>query len=428
MADGAQNWGRGMSYNRLIEVAGDALSTMPSGKNVFVLHPQFRYQSALTDALLHADSRKVLYISLSQSGTTLPAVWAALARELESVYQIQLPPLVETSPEAAAQLFSTVVAPLLPLDFAIAAYDYAVDSVHDFVLHTADRLDNQCRIFLSGRSWPDAFTTRTEAADRLALLPVAPDDMLLDYLALDDEKVLLEVHAFGSGRVLIDGHEVNQWDGALPRALFFYFIDRGMTTRDEVFATFWPELTTREATNVFHVTKRKVSEILGVDLTVYSSGFYRLAPHIQLHYDVVSFAEAVQNSAVAEPDEARALLERAIALHERDFLRGFEQSWATRRREELRRTYADALTALARLYEEQDMVIKALGLYCRAFGAFPQREDLARAQMRLHLQAKQPGRALQVYDRLLEELNRTLSVTPSSETTALAEEVRQLLT
>jgi two-component SAPR family response regulator len=235
--------------------------------------------------------------------------------------------------------------------------------------------------------------------------------------------VLLEVRALGSGQVLIDGRQITQWDGALPRSLFFYFVDRGMTTRDEVFATFWPELSTREATNVFHVTKRKISEILGVDLTVYSSGFYRISPEIELHYDVVAFGESVQNSAVAEPEEAYELLDRAIALHERDFLSAVDQAWANKRRDELRRTYVDALTAQARIYEGRDMLAEALGLYNRAFGAFPQREDLARAQMRLYHQAGQPQRAMLVYHRLVKELQQSLDVVPSPETTTLAEQI-----
>jgi len=306
----------------------------------------------------------------------------------------------------------------------IAAFDHASEAIHEFVAHAAKVGGEHIQFMLSGRVWPFQLVDRLSSSGRLALLPVMPQDMLLNYLEPEDGKVLLEVRALGSGQVLIDGRQIMQWDGALPRSLFFYFIDRGMTTRDEVFATFWPGLSTREATNVFHVTKRKISEILGVDLTVYSSGFYRISPEIELHYDVVSFGESVQNSAVAEPAEAYELLDRAIALHERDFLTAMDQAWANRRREELRRTYVDALTAQARIYEDRGMPAEALGLYNRAFGAFPQREDLARAQMRLYHQANQPQRAMLVYRRLVKELERSLGVVPSPETTALAEEIQ----
>ena len=72
-----------------------------------------------------------------------------------------------------------------------------------------------------------------------------------------------------------------------------------MVTRAEIFQTFWPNLTTREATNVFHVTKRKISEVLGTELTVYGSSFYHISPQIQLSYDVSLFNQLVQDSDTA---------------------------------------------------------------------------------------------------------------------------------
>ena len=55
--------------------------------------------------------------------------------------------------------------------------------------------------------------------------------------------------------------------------------------------------------------------------------------------------------------------------------------------------HALALAAQARLYESSGREAEALGLYNRAFGLAPQREDLARAQMTLYLQSGQPDRA-----------------------------------
>ncbi|MFQ3674014.1 MAG: hypothetical protein SNJ83_10505, partial [Aggregatilineales bacterium] len=68
-------------------------------------------------------------------------------------------------------------------------------------------------------------------------------------------KPQLEVYAFGQGLALINGHEMVNWDGALPRQMFYYFLDHPLVTRDEIFKVFWPQLPVKEATNVFHVTK-----------------------------------------------------------------------------------------------------------------------------------------------------------------------------
>lgn len=408
-----------MSYFGLIETAQSEFADLAAERNVLILHPQFRYHNALVSVMLGAGDRNTVYVTLQSANTQLDALWASLQTEFaQHLSDGQGLPEMGDANAAVEQLLAAAER-LKPVMIVLSAFDYASASVVEFVASVASKAGSAIQFVIDSRIWPYQLVEKLDR-QQIAIVPVSSNDMLLDYMAHDQGRVLLEVRALGAGQVFINGRQIDQWDGALPRALFFYFIDRGMTTRDEVFNTFWPELSTREATNVFHVTKRKISEILGVDLTVYSSGFYRIAPNIDLYYDVVSFVEAVQNSAVSESSEAKVLLNRAIRLHEREYLGDFEQPWATRRRDELRSTYVDALTALARLYEEEDRSLEALGLYGRAFGAFPQREDLVRAQMRLFEAAGQPERAMAVYNRLVQELESSLGVTPSPETENMA--------
>src|SRR5688500_18693889 len=107
------------------------------------------------------------------------------------------------------------------------------------------------------------------------MVPCHLAHMLIDYGVHSEHKTIQDGRSLGPRIALINGRTLTTWDGVLPKCLFFYLVDRAMTTRNEIFDTFWPELKKREATNVFHVTKRKVSEILEQDLTTYSAGFYR---------------------------------------------------------------------------------------------------------------------------------------------------------
>jgi hypothetical protein len=283
-----------MSYLRLIESARTAFEHLPSDVNTVILHPQFRYHNALIDALVSSCACDALYITLPAEGG-LSALWDSLESELREGGQVDLP-LEWVDAAVAADRFCEAIEPRGALIVVLAAYDQADQAIHDFVVNAARQAHGKLRFVLDSRVWPYQLLSQPGSSAGFAVLPVSAEDMLLDYLNRDEKRVMLEVRALGSGQVLIDGRQIDQWDGALPRALFFYFVDRGMTTRDEVFSTFWPELSTREATNVFHVTKRKISEILNVDLTVYSSGFYRISPHIDLFYDVVAFAEAYRTA------------------------------------------------------------------------------------------------------------------------------------
>lgn len=388
-----------------------------------ILHPDFHGQHRLMAPLLADPERATVFYTIPAPGFTL----AALLAGLKDTFAVQLKIAIGDLPanaEAAASALAAAIRAQGRVSLVVDAYDLAnQDEIGPFTAALARELPAGARIILGTRVLPMALLEHADLRGRVALVPVNPDKMILDY-ARSKDKTLLEVRALGPGRVLINGRLIDHWDGVLPRMLFFYFVDRGMTTRDEIFRTFWPTLTTREATNVFHVTKRKISEILGADLTVYWSGFYRISPSLELHYDVVKFAEAVQNAAVASDDEALTLLHNAIDLYHGPFLSMMEQPWTVQRREELASNYAEALAGLARIYRRQNAMENALGYFLRAAAASPQREDLARSIMELYHSLGKPVEALQIYERLEAELKKALDVEPDPQTSELAATIR----
>jgi two-component SAPR family response regulator len=210
---------------------------------------------------------------------------------------------------------------------------------------------------------------------------------------------VLEVRALGAGQVILNGRVIRDWDGALPRSLFFFLVDRGMATRTEIFETFWPQLTTREATNVFHVTKRKVNEILGLDFTVYSSGYYRISSDLHLAYDALIFTQLCQMAEIEDGTEAEAALRKALSMYHGHFLSGLDMPWAVERRAELRAGYGESLLALAGIKEAKGEVEAALSLYVRAFAASPGDADTVRHVMHLYDQLGMPSDALATFER-----------------------------
>jgi DNA-binding SARP family transcriptional activator len=283
------------------------------------------------------------------------------------------------------------------------------------------------RIVVISRIVPRFVWKQVDYRARMALIPVDEELLLCDYIRDDEAPALLEVHAFGRGRVLLNGVEITQWDGHLPRSLFFYVVDRGMTTRNDIFEVFWPDLPVREATNVFHVTKRKISEVLGVDLTAYWSGFYRISPDIELNYDAMQFSRLVQDSSIAPDDEAQRLLSRAISLYRGEFLTSLSLPWVEKRRSALVQTYGEALVSLARISQDSGEIQRALGFYLRSTMTNPQREDLVQQIMVLYDKLEMHQDALVVYERLVQELSSSLNVAPAPQVRDLAETIRAKL-
>jgi len=281
------------------------------------------------------------------------------------------------------------------------------------------------RIVMMSRKVPTYITDNADIRQATEFIPKDENRMLWDYATLEKDAALLEVRSFGEGHVVLNGRIVDNWDGVLPRSLFFYLVDRGMTTRNEIFETFWPNLTTREATNVFHVTKRKISEVLGIDLTTYWSGFYRISPDIQLSYDVILFTEMFQNSAIAEKAEALNLLETAVSLYRGPFLHNMTMKWAMQRREELNMDFSDALSNLADFKAEDGHIQNALGLYLRASVMSPHREDLTANIMQIYRQLDMHSDAIAVFDQLSATMKAKLSLTPGTPLQELAHTIRQ---
>jgi DNA-binding SARP family transcriptional activator len=325
------------------------------------------------------------------------------------------------------------------LETEITHQTETLQSVKTLVLDECDRADVKAfdtflprllsqmaigRVVILSREVPQCVLANDSLRSQTRFVPTDDGLMLSEYTQQGDDAMLLEVRALGSGRILLNGKSVDNWDGVLPRSLFFYLVDRGMTTRSEIFDTFWPSLSTREATNVFHVTKRKISEVLGMDLTVYWSGFYRISPDIKLSYDAALFSEMIQDSAVATPEDSERLLERAISLYHCDFLTSVDMDWVMKRRRELLEGYGEALISLAKMVEKSGEFARALGLYVRAAMTNPQREDLARSIMLLYQELGQYEDAIATYDRLESELERSLGVSPAPQLQELRASIR----
>jgi DNA-binding SARP family transcriptional activator len=309
------------------------------------------------------------------------------------------------------------------LDECDRAQPQALDQ---FLIDLAER-SKQRRLFIFSRVLPTFVLTNEDWRKKTRFIPHDEGLMLWDYAQQDRQRAaLLEVRALGTGRVLLNGVEVDQWDGVLPRSLFFYLVDKGMTTRNEIFETFWPNLSVREATNVFHVTKRKISEVLGVDLTSYWSGFYHISEKIQLSYDVVQFSEMIQESGIAPAIDAASLLNRAADIYRDHFLTTMNgMDWVIRRRQELHQSYGEALVSLGKILEKQGNRERALGLYLRASTTNRRREDVVLSAMQIYRDMGRFDDALKVYQRLKDELTETLGVAPDKPLQELAEAIRQ---
>lgn len=245
-------------------------------------------------------------------------------------------------------------------------------------------------------------------------------------LAVEDKpRPQLEVYALGRGYALANGQFIDNWDGALPRNLFFFFMDRPLVTRREIFETFWPNLPVKEATNVFHVTKRKISERISMkinpddtfEMTQYGAGFYTPSTKLTRHYDATDFQTDVEQAMAASDDrEEERLLLRAIEYYKAPFLQDTDMPWIEQRREQLRLLNGQALISLGRLYKRRGEATLSLGYFTRALRHVPEREDIQREVMSIYLKQGRKEDARNQYLQLVETLRTAYNISPARET------------
>lgn len=389
------------------------------------------------------------FVELSQVNTPLVFVFphnnyrnAISARYLEqnNAYYLQIPAGVEGSSNISEYLLTMLGEQGLAIKKGRAAFDdfssagkslgAAIPAKTVVIIDQVDVLGTNATEWLHGLAEGLPNSARVVIVSRqlehAAIVPLvqAGKATIVNEDSLAPEPIIsgegqLTVYALGVGKVFYNGKEVLHWDGPLTRRLFYYLLDRGPASRTQIFETFWPNLPVREATNVFHVTKRKMNETIGVDVTDYVDRHYRIADSVKLYYDVHVFEHAMAEADAGFGDESIAGWQRAIKIYRHDFLMLEQTPWAVERRAELRQHYAQALISMARTYQKYNQPEQALNHYLRALISAPMREDLHLQVMKLQQDAGRPADAIAQYDLLKQRLHNELRITPGKDATAL---------
>jgi hypothetical protein len=311
-------------YHWMQASASNQLLQIDSSIRILLAHPQYKSHQTLISCFLR----------------TRPAVYLKVDTLLHSVkdLDVELQIAYETHyvPQSQYRTFSVILDATVSIEPQIL-----IEFFQKYLQQTAEGMLLYC-----SRNYLDLVERFPEIKAVTKLWPISNEWMLIDYLQRDHDRQLVEVYALGSGRAIVNGNMIADWEGEILKKLFFYLIDRELQTRQQIFEAIWPSLAVREATNLFHVSKRKLNDVLKFDLMVFGGGYYRLSHTIDLHYDVSTYITTLQESAVSQSHKNVSLLKRCAAMYRGDFLTGLEGDWVQIRREELRRTQAEILANL----------------------------------------------------------------------------------
>jgi DNA-binding SARP family transcriptional activator len=245
----------------------------------------------------------------------------------------------------------------------------------------------------------------------------------------------LRVRALGALEVSVGERaiEAAAWGSARTRELLVFLLAHPEgVTKEQVGVALWPDASTSQLRNNFHVTLHRLRKALGSAEWVALDGErYRVDAAPGVEFDAAIFEEeataacrALARGGAQAPAAADALA-RALATYRGDFLAGepagdWHQAW----RERLQRVCVDGWLALGAHRAATGDAAAAAEAYRQALGRDALCEEAVRGLMRAHAALGERPQALRVYQRFATLLAAELEVEPDDETVELFAQVQ----
>lgn len=236
----------------------------------------------------------------------------------------------------------------------------------------------------------------------------------------------LVVHALGPFEAWVRGARVVAWPYAKPKELLVLLLGqpRGRT-RAEIGRAMWPDATSAQTRNSFHVTLHHLRRTLGhAEWIVHEDERYRVTGEITVEFDGARFEREARAALASTGAVDLPALERVLAVYRGHLLEGESAGpWRDDEQDRLRRWYCEAAMRGAEAYEEQGALANAANLLAAVVAHEPLDENAQRRLLLLWTRTGERARALRHYERFAAQLVNELDMTPEPETVAVYERI-----
>jgi DNA-binding SARP family transcriptional activator len=241
----------------------------------------------------------------------------------------------------------------------------------------------------------------------------------------------LRVLALGPLQAFVGGHAVDSsaWGSARPRELLVYLLMHPEgRTKEQVGLAFWPEASTAQMRNNFHVTLHRLRKALGgAKWVTLTAERYCIEEGLVEELDFTAFERevAAARRELRDGAAATAQLERALARYRGDFLDGEPVGdWHLEHRDHFQQLYVNALMELGGRYASEARHAKAAEAFRRVLARDDLNEEALRALMRAFDDSGERSLALRAYQRFVARLREELDAEPEAETVRLMKQLQ----
>lgn len=425
-----------MSLRELVEDCYAAFQHYGAHTQVVLLHPESRLRSMLIAHLLNEAPTPIYYYAIGTDDIDLTAFLEGFTHELanqhptfgRNLYKQNwrdygnqdvdklVDALVRDIDEISAEPFMLILD-----EFDASNQSELIQVFWERVLR---KLPAQCQLVINSRVIPRMPWVSMIARGQAIILKdneLVHDDFYKR--PTTGKKAHIDAIGLGPGSVTINDYTIEEWEGHLPRLLLFFVLDRPLVTRAEICRTFWPDLDSDQAVNVFHVTKRRLHKALDFDVLVHEDGYYRISPDATVTYDVEDYVTNLLDGRLANSLKEGMPYYQAVAdAYRGPFLQGHTEPWIIERREDFLAGYLEAMSALAGARLEDGRKEQALTILLRAVNENELHEPIHQEIMRLYSTLGRRSEAAAHYKKVSEILSEH-GQEPSTETRELYEEI-----
>lgn len=238
----------------------------------------------------------------------------------------------------------------------------------------------------------------------------------------------LDVRALGALEVRVRGEPLagDAFGSSKPRELLLLLLcSPDGLTREQAGLAFWPDSSTVQVKNAFHVTLHRLRRTLGRhDWITITGDRYRIDPSVRVAFDVHAFRDGVE-SCLRERSTDAATLADALRLYRGDLLAGeVVGDWHLPLRDDLQRLYREGLRALGAHHMRAEQWSEAADAFRTLLKVEPLDEPACRSLMTCYARAGQPVEAMRLYENVARLMSEQLGSKPTSDTTALYHELQ----
>src|SRR3954454_5216213 len=227
---------------------------------------------------------------------------------------------------------------------------------------------------------------------------------------------MVRVRLLGSLAIEVDSKPVDPPASRRAQALLGWLaLNPGMHARGLVAGRFWPDVLEASARQSLRSAAWSLRRALGADGE-------RVLRALR---EEIGLDGALTDLQEWEEHVAAGRLEEAVALERGDLLAGLDDDWVHEAREEHRARLALVFERLADAADQAGDPARAAELTRRWAALDPLAEAPARALMRRLAAAGDRSAALSVYAKLRERMRMELRVSPSADTRAVADALRE---